>query len=78
MANDNEGAMRSRTWTSTDRQAIIDQIDESLMFTPQNYSVTVVSNGPEGGFTVTETWRDPSPHDLRRFAAICARGGNDS
>lgn len=77
MANENEGALRSRTWTSTDRAAIIEQIDESLMFTPQDYTVTVSSLGPEGGFTVTETWRDLSATERRRFAAVCRRAGNN-
>jgi hypothetical protein len=78
MANENEGAMRSRTWTTSDRQTLIEHIDESLMFTPQDYTVTVSSLGSEGGFTVTETWRDVCPADRQRFAALCNRGGNDN
>ena len=76
MANENDGALRSRTWTSNDRQAIIDQIDESLMFMPREYTVTVSSLGPGDGFTVTETWRTTTPAYISRFLSLCNRGGN--
>lgn len=77
MANENDGRMRSRTWSSADRQSILDQIEESLLFTPSDYTVTVSSLGPEGGFTVTETWRDISAAERRGFAAACRRAGNN-